>query len=71
MREYESLQRGRIQAKSVWCWEMTHVLFDSQHEKEREVLARAAMKDMIDFLFQEDSVSYLEQRGVDSGELLF
>ena len=48
---------------------MTHVLFDSQHEKEREVLARAAMKDMIDFLFQEDSVSYLEQRGVDSGRV--
>jgi hypothetical protein len=31
--------------------------------------ARAALKDMIDFLFQEDNVSYLEQRGFDSGRV--
>ena len=60
---------GEYRRKVYGAGKMTHVLFDSQHEKEREVLARAAMKDMIDFLFQEDSVSYLEQRGVDSGRV--
>jgi len=60
---------GEYRRKVYGAGTMTHVLFDSQHEKEREVLARAAMKDMIDFLFQEDSVSYLEQRGADSGRV--
>ena len=31
--------------------------------------ARAALKDMIDFLFQSDVASCLEQRGFDSGRV--
>jgi|TARA_B110000977_G_scaffold34725_2_gene46408 broad specificity phosphatase PhoE/adenylate kinase family enzyme len=42
---------------------------DAQSEALRKSFARAALKDMIDFLFQEDNVSYLEQRGFDSGRV--
>ena len=42
---------------------------DTQSEALRKSFARAALKDMIDFLFQEDNVSYLEQRGFDSGRV--
>ena len=42
---------------------------DARSEALRKSFARAALKDMIDFLFQEDNVSYLEQRGFDSGRV--
>lgn len=43
--------------------------FTKENEEQRMKFARAALKDMIDFLFQEDSMSFLEQRGVDSGRV--
>ena len=42
---------------------------DAESEALRKSFARAALKDMIDFLFQEDNASYLEQRGFDSGRV--
>ena len=42
---------------------------DERSEALRKSFARAALKDMIDFLFQEDNASYLEQRGADSGRV--
>jgi adenylate kinase family enzyme len=42
---------------------------NEESERLRMGFARAALKDMIDFLFQEDNVSYLEQRGFDSGRV--
>ena len=43
--------------------------FASDNKAVRMKFAQAALKDMIDFLFQEDSMSFLEQRGVDSGRV--
>jgi hypothetical protein len=41
----------------------------SDNKAVRMKFAQAALKDMVDFLFQEDSMSFLEQRGVDSGRV--
>ena len=46
--------------------------FDATDERataQRLAFARAALKDMVDFLFQEDYGSFLEQRGADSGRV--
>lgn len=43
--------------------------FKRENKEQRMQFAREALKDMIDFLFQEDSMSFLEQRGVDSGRV--
>ena len=43
--------------------------FANDNKAVRMKFAQAALKDMVDFLFQEDSMSFLEQRGVDSGRV--
>ena len=43
--------------------------FTKENKDQRMKFAREALKDMIDFLFQADSMSNLEQRGVDSGRV--
>lgn len=43
--------------------------FTKANKEHRMKFAREALKDMIDFLFQADSMSNLEQRGVDSGRV--
>ena len=43
--------------------------FTKENKAQRMKFAQEALKDMIDFLFQEDSMSNLEQRGVDSGRV--
>ena len=43
--------------------------FNSENKATRLKFASAALKDMVDFLFQEDATSFLEQRVVDSGRV--
>ena len=43
--------------------------FCSENKETRLKFASAALKDMVDFLFQEDATSFLEQRVVDSGRV--
>ena len=43
--------------------------FKRENKEQRMRFAREALKDLVDFLFKEDSMSFLEQRGVDSGRV--